>query len=279
MIVPVAWAASRRVLERAIVTRPIGVMPGLATSTHIVRSRSWHSPSAEPRLPRGLVPGCYGARTVTACGCEEIGSRFDEAYAAEKLARYRAVGPDVSTRALLDLIAVEDIRGKTLLDIGGGVGAIQHELLRLGVASAQEVEASTAYVAACRAEAERQGHGERIIHLSGDFGSVADAVEPADIVTLDRSVCCWRDPLMLIDQSAVKARWLYGLVFPRDVWWVRHGWRYLSNLRQVVKRSGLRLSTPRAVEVEHILARRGLHPIRRAEVGVWQVAVFASGAG
>ena len=216
---------------------------------------------------------------MTDCRCEQVSSSFDEAYAAEKLASYRAHGPDPSTRALLDAISVADIRGRTLLDIGGGVGAVQHELLRLGVASVQEVEASTAYATACRAEAGRQGHGDRIAHLSGDFGSRADAVDPADIVTLDRSVCCWHDPLTLIDQSAAKARWLYGLVYPRDVWWVRYGWRYLSNLRQVLKRSGLRLSTPRTNDVERILARHHLRLRRRTHVGVWQVAVFVRGAG
>ena len=216
---------------------------------------------------------------MTDCRCEQVGSRFDEAYAAEKLASYRTHGPDPSTRALLDAISVADVRGKTLLDIGGGVGAVQHELLRRGVESVQEVEASAAYAAACRAEAGRQGHGDRIVHLSGDFGSVADVVVPADIVTLDRSVCCWHDPLTLIDQSGAKARWLYGLVYPRDVWWVRYGWRYLSNLRQVLERSGLRLSTPRTGDVERILARHHLRPHSRTEVGVWQVAVFVRVAG
>ena len=215
---------------------------------------------------------------MTTCRCDQPGSGFDEPYAAERLARFRAHGPDPSTRALIDAITIEDVRGKSLLDIGGGVGAVQHELLQRGVVSVQEVEASAAYVAACRAEAERQGHGDRIVHLGGDFGSVAHVVEPADIVTLDRSVCCWHDPLALIDQSAAKARWLYGLVYPRDVWWVRYGWRHLGNLRQVLKRSGLRLSTPRAVDVERILARHGMRLSQHAEVGVWQIAVFTNDA-
>lgn len=208
------------------------------------------------------------------CRCDRVAARFDEAYAAEKLARYRTTGPDPSTRALLDAITAEGVSGRTLLDIGGGVGAVQHELLRRGVATAQEVEASTAYVAACRAEAERQGHGDRITHLHGDFGSVALDVEPADIVTLDRSVCCWDDPLTLIDHSAGKARWLYGLVYPRDVWWVRHGWRNLSNVRQVLKRNSLRLSTPRTADVEATLARHGFRRWHHAEVGVWQIVLF-----
>jgi magnesium-protoporphyrin O-methyltransferase len=139
---------------------------------------------------------------MTGCGCERKEVKFDEAYAAERLQRYRTMGPDPSTRALLEAIVAEDVRGLTLLDIGGGVGAIQHELLDQGLASVQEVEASAAYSAACAQEASARGHADRITHLVGDFSSVAHAVSPADIVTLDRSVCCWREPLVLIEDAA-----------------------------------------------------------------------------
>ncbi len=216
---------------------------------------------------------------MTECQCDPIASRFDEAYAAEKLELYRSAGADPSSRALIEAISTHDVRGRTLLDIGGGVGAIQHELLRRGLDSVQEVEASPAYGAACRTEAERLGHADRIRHLSGTFASVADAVDPADIVTLNRSVCCWHDPLTLLDQAAAKSRWLFGLVYPRDVWWVRHGWRHLGNIRQVLSRSSLRLSTPRAADIEAVLGSHGLHRGSQRSVGVWQIAVFAMEPG
>ena len=212
---------------------------------------------------------------MTECQCDGVGTRFDEAYAAEKLARYRSAGPDPSTQMLIDLVAEEDIQGLTLLDIGGGVGAVQHGLIERGVARALEVEASPSNAAACAAEAERQGHGERVTHLSGDFASVSRHVEPADIVTLDRSVCCWHDPLGLIDQSAAKARWLYAVVYPRDAWWVRHVWRHFGNLKQILKRNSLRLSTPRSKDVEATLAEHGLSLAHHREMGVWQIALFA----
>ena len=158
------------------------------------------------------------------CRCERIESRFDEAYASSKLVAYRTKGPDPSTRALIDALCEDDLAGMTLLDIGGGVGAVQHGLIGAGVRSVQEVEASTAYAVACRDEARRLGHGDRIRHIVGDFASVVGQVEPADIVTLDRSVCCWHDMPSLVGLSAQKARQLYGLVYPRDARWVRYGW-------------------------------------------------------
>lgn len=212
---------------------------------------------------------------MTSCECEAIASTFDEAYAQTRLGAYRAGGPDPSTRALIEALCADDLEGKTLLDIGGGVGAVQHALLKAGVRSVQEVEASAAYGAACREEAERQGHADRITHVVGDLVSVADRLEPADIVTLDRSLCCWPDMPSLVGRSAPLAKRVYGLVYPRDVWWVRVGWRLFSSVRRIARRHPMRVYLHRRREVEALLAAEGLAPRSYREVGVWQVAVFA----
>ena len=213
---------------------------------------------------------------MKSCQCEGIAAEFDDDYAAEKLELYRQSGPDPTTHALVEAIRAEaDIEGMTLLDIGGGVGVVQHELLEAGLSSAVEVEASEAYAAANRGEADRQGHADRITHIAGDFSSVAGDIEPADIVTLDRSVCCWHDMPGLVSRSAEKTRHLYGLVYPRDVWWVRYGWRVFGNARHMIRRNPMRAYIHRTREVEAILEGKGLTRRSYREMGVWQVVVFA----
>jgi len=212
--------------------------------------------------------------SMSSCQCDCIASRFDEDYATDKLLSYQENGPDPSTRALVDALLESDLSGMTLLDIGGGVGAVQHELLRAGVRSAQEVEASEAYADACRSEAARQGHGHRIRHVVGDFASVADDVEIADIVTLDRSICCWRDMPSLVGASASKSRHLFGLVYPRDVWWVRYGWRLYSNGRNALRRNPMRVFNHRTREVDAVLSAGGLARRSHTTVGVWQIVVY-----
>jgi hypothetical protein len=70
-------------------------------------------------------------------------------------------------------------------------------------------------------EAERRGFGDRAAHRYGDFVELADEVEPADIVTLDRVICCYADMPALVGRSVERARRLYALVYPVDRWWIR----------------------------------------------------------
>src|SRR3972149_5220101 len=84
--------------------------------------------------------------------CQGIERMFDRRAAERELRQYRAAGPGGTTRLLIDALKAEGVAGLTLLDIGGGVGAIQHELLRAGGRRATAVDASSADLDAARAE-------------------------------------------------------------------------------------------------------------------------------
>src|SRR5688572_3812124 len=155
------------------------------------------------------------------CQCKGIETLFNEKEAQNNLKAYRKDGPAKTTRMLIEALKAQGIEGMTLLDIGGGVGAIQHELLRAGVESAIGVDASTAYVKAAQQEAERQGHADRVSYHHANFVDLAPQIPPADIVTLDRVICCYHDVQALVGSSVAKAGMLYGLVYPRDTWWMR----------------------------------------------------------
>src|SRR6266498_2489628 len=99
---------------------------------------------------------------MNCCQCQGLEEIFNEKTAVDELANYRKKGPAKTTRLLIDRIKGEGIQGMSLLDIGGGVGAIQHALLNAGAATATDVDASRAYLNAARQEAQRQGLDERI---------------------------------------------------------------------------------------------------------------------
>jgi hypothetical protein len=117
---------------------------------------------------------------------------------------------------LLEAISSQGIEGRSFLDVGGGIGAIQHELMDAGATGGTHVDGSPAYLSVAREEGTRRGHGDRVQHWGGDFVDLVSLVESADVVTLDRVICCYPDMPALVGASASKARAVYGLVFPRE---------------------------------------------------------------
>jgi 2-polyprenyl-3-methyl-5-hydroxy-6-metoxy-1,4-benzoquinol methylase len=210
---------------------------------------------------------------VRSC-CRGIEEQFGEKQAGRDLRRYRRRGPNRATRILLDALKAEGVGGMTLLDIGGGVGAIQHELIAAGVRGATDVDASSAYLAAARAEAERRGHDDRVRFLHGDFVELAGELEAADIVTLDRVVCCYPDMDELVGRSAERAHRLYGLVFPRPGRLARLALP-LANLFLRLRGSDFRAYLHPTEAVEARVREAGLRKCFHRDLLIWQVAVYA----
>jgi len=174
---------------------------------------------------------------------------------------------------LLDLLAPYRSAGATVLDIGGGIGIIDQELLRAGAGHAVLVDGSTAYLEVARQEARRLNLLDRIEFVEGDFVRRAAAIDPADIVTLDRVVCCYPDAEALVGLSSARARTVYGLVLPRDRRLVRIGFR-LENLWFRLRRSAYRAYVHPTARVDAIVAANGLRVISERRTAFWRVVVY-----
>jgi hypothetical protein len=173
----------------------------------------------------------------------------------------------------VEALRARGVQGRTLLDIGGGVGAVQHQLLASGLREATDVDASSAYLRAAKSEAERLGFEGRVRYHYGNFLDLAHGIPPADIVTLDRVICCYDDMQGLVGASAEKAHLMYGVVYPRDAWWTRFGIR-IMNIGHRLRGNPFRVFAHETSAVESILESRGLVRSFHRTAGLWQVAVF-----
>ncbi len=205
--------------------------------------------------------------------CSGLERLFDQKTAARDLKSYRKKGPDKSTRLLIEALKAEDVTGATLLDIGGGIGAIQHELLQAGIRQAIDVDASPAYIEAARTEAERQGHAERVIYHRGNFVELADEIEAVNIVTLDRAICCYPDMPVLVGASAKLAQNLYGLVYPRDTWWLKLAARLLNGVMWL-QRNPFRFFVHPSEAVNQVISHHGLELRFYRRTFFWQIVVY-----
>ena len=136
-----------------------------------------------------------------------------------------------------------------------------------------DVDASGPYLAAARGEAERRGLGDRITYRTGDAVTLAPELDDADLVALDRVVCCYGDMPGLVGAAAGRTRRRLGMVLPRDDVWVRalvamgNGWNR-------IRRDPFRIHAYRTVDVARVATAAGLAQ-RSAHRGVfWQSLVF-----
>lgn len=207
----------------------------------------------------------------------QMGSFYDEKLAVSQVRKYREKGAIPSTQTLIDALKAEGVEGATLLDIGGGIGAIQHELLAAGAAHATSVDASAPYLEAAREESTRRGLGDRVTYLHGDFVELADSIAPADIVTLDRVINVYPDWERLLELSAARAQRFYGLVYPRDTLFVKLV-ILAMNLVLRVRRKPVRAAIRPIDAIERIVRESGLTPHFSRSVGpAWQVAIYRRG--
>lgn len=215
---------------------------------------------------------------MTCCShCQDADILFNPRTARRELRRYRRKGPNKSTRLLLDTIRPRLTVGWTLLDVGGGIGAIQHELLEAGAARATQVDASPAYLDASREEAARRGHQERVAHVHGDFAALPEVVPDADVVTLDRVICCYPYMERLVEASATKARHLYGLVYPREHRLMRV-LMAVGNLYMRARRSAFRTYLHSGTAVDALIRRLGFERVTHEQTFLWQVVTYRRAA-
>jgi magnesium-protoporphyrin O-methyltransferase len=210
---------------------------------------------------------------MTCSQCVGIENFFDSKQAAKDLKFYRKRGPDKLTAILLNAIKRTRSQESTLLDIGGGVGVIQYELLNAGINQVVSIEASSSYAAAAEKEIMRLGLTNRVSLIVGDFVDLYDTVPHSEIVTLNRVICCYPDVDSLVNLSAQKAQRIYAVVFPRDVWWVKLFTR-LGNSYHWIRRLPFRVYVHNSERIDRIIRNLGFKSCFMKESPVWQVVVY-----
>jgi hypothetical protein len=148
-------------------------------------------------------------------------SVFSEKRAHAEARRYRRRGLDPTSRRIAELLKEQGIRGRTLLEVGGGIGAIQIELLKVGITRAVNIELTPTYEEAAEGLLREAGLENRVERRIMDFAEAAAEVEAADIVIMNRVVCCYPDMPKLTGAAADHTREILVMSFPKERWWTR----------------------------------------------------------
>jgi methyltransferase family protein len=201
-------------------------------------------------------------------GCDDF---FGGGFARRMAGRYRKRGLDRTARRMVAFLEARGVAGETVIEVGGGVGEIQIELLKRGAARAVNLELSPAYDGEAKrllAEAGLADRAERRLH---DIAVDPEGVPAADVVVLHRVVCCYPDYERLLGAAADHARRL--LVFshpPRNL--ISRAAFATQNLFFRLRRSEFRTFAHPPAAMLDVLSARGLTPEYAHRGLIWRVA-------
>lgn len=204
------------------------------------------------------------------CGYERI---FGARTARHDARRYRKRGPKQTQASVIRLLRERGVQGVEVLEIGGGIGAIQIELLRAGATRTTNVELSPGYEAEAAKLLRESGLEERAERLLGDLVTDPDLVPPADAVVLERVLCCYPDLPGLLGAAADRARRSLVATYPRRNP-VSRAFARAANVILRLCGGGFRVFVHDPAEIERIALAHGLQRTALRRGRVWEVAAF-----
>ena len=155
------------------------------------------------------------------CDPDDYQRMFGDRFSRQIAKRYRRKGLTKPAARLLNAVTERGVDGMTVLEVGGGVGQLQIELLQAGAVASTNLELVDSYDAEARALATTAGLAERMSRQRINLAEQPDAVPPHDIVILHRVVCCYPDYERLLNAAAGRARRLLVFSHPPRNWRTR----------------------------------------------------------
>jgi 2-polyprenyl-3-methyl-5-hydroxy-6-metoxy-1,4-benzoquinol methylase len=212
------------------------------------------------------MSGCCDPR-----GCNDI---FRPRFARHLASRYRKRGLDKTATRMAAYVVDRGIDGASVLEIGGGVGALQLELLAKGANRTTNLELVDAYETDANDLANAAGMGDRMTRRQVDIAATPDQVEAHDIVVLHRVVCCYPDFDRLLTAAADHAKRL--LVFSHPVHnWVNRTAARLENVSFRLRGMSFRTFAHPPAAMVAVAEGRGMLTDYTYRGRVWQVVALA----
>ncbi len=211
---------------------------------------------------------------MSSCCVHAAGAgRFFSFFAGNYRKRYLKKGFEPSQKQLIAGLEQAGFDGASLLEIGCGVGYLHQYLLQRGAAAATGIDLSEKMVAEAERLARERKLEDRVRYLQGDFIEQAGEVDKADIVLLDKVICCYPDAQALVNQSLNKAQGVIALTLPRNRWLVRFGMTAMNTVLWLL-RSQFRgyVHDPQAIECW--IAAQGFSKVYENRTLAWLTQVF-----
>lgn len=204
-------------------------------------------------------------------------SLFSKRAARRDAKRYHRSGLDDTGEEMVEFLRERGVEGATVLEVGGGIGALQLELLKSGAARATNLELSPEYEDVAAELAREAGVSERVERRLGDLVDDPGLAGEADAVLMHRVVCCYPDYEGLVGAASERSRRFLVMSFPRSRALIRLGMGAV-NLAARLLRWEYRTWVHPPEAIVAAAERRGLTLVQESRSRIWQVAAFERAA-
>jgi len=213
------------------------------------------------------------------CDGSGYGGVFNARTAKRYVKSYNKKGLDSTAAPMVGVLRSAGVDGASVLEVGAGSGAALVSLLEAGASEAVAFEISSAYEGPARRLREARGIEAPVEWNTGDFVAMADTVDRADVVFLNRVVCCYPNMEELVDAAASKSTRLLAMSYPRDRWPFRIFIRVMNGLLRL-RRSSFRIFLHDPTSVAARVSTAGLQELAAGTAGGWHWTVWErSGVG
>jgi len=178
---------------------------------------------------------------------------------------------------LLEGIHKERIEGKTILDIGSGVGSLHLTLLQEGAEHATGVDMSEEMLKHARTFSQKLSMEQKTFYINGDFVEHADSITNADITILDKVICCYEDYERLIQSSADKTSLLYAVSIPSNTFLMKFIFKTEISIAKLF-RAGFHPYWHNWNAVQEFITTQGFSLIYSNSTIAWKALVFKRAA-
>ncbi|HEX3291707.1 MAG TPA: hypothetical protein VHR46_09965 [Gaiella sp.] len=212
------------------------------------------------------------------CCAGEALDIFGEKGARRELRRYLENGLGGDDAKLIAAWAEEGgLDGATVVEVGGGIGQIQAELVRRGASRGKVVEVVAGYAEPAAELGRAVGIEDRTAFVLADLLEDPAAVGPADVVVLRRVVCCSPNGPELLAAAGARTRRTLLASYPRDRALTR-AFSRLENICFRLIRKRFRSFVYATTELERAVADTGLRRSRVSRGLIWETAQYVRGA-
>ena len=172
---------------------------------------------------------------MNCCCSANPAAKFFDKEAKKWAKKYRKKGLEKITKMMIGGIEELGIDGKTILDVGGGVGGAHRKLLRDGASKAYVSELSQKMLTAAADFAKVEKLEDKVKYILGDIVEMNGEIPEVDITMHDKVICCYEFSDALLDYTLNKTKNIYAFVMPRDKFRIKIAFGLLTIISKIFR--------------------------------------------